>query len=68
MAKMKQFAVDVEIVIKRTLFVTARRPDGARQRVMSEEGWVEALQYEEPEDLDLMFYRNSAKVVAVREA
>lgn len=65
MAKMKTFAVEVEIPIKRMLIVQARRPNGAAERALSEDGWADAMRYED--DTDLSFYRRDAKVLSVRE-
>lgn len=66
MAKMKTFAVEVEITIKTTLYVDARRPEGAATAVMTENGWRKAMAYQD--DVDLQFRRTDAKIVNVREA
>lgn len=47
MAKMKAYAVDVEYVVKRTLYVSARRPNGASEKVLTEAGWREATAYDD---------------------
>jgi hypothetical protein len=47
MAKLKTFPVEVEYVVKRTLYVNARRPGGAAIKALTDEGWREATQYEE---------------------
>ena len=47
MAKRKLFAVEVEFTVKRTLYVTARRPNGAVDALYTEEGWREATAYAE---------------------
>ena len=65
MAKMKTFAVTVEITVERTLIVEARKPNGAAERALTDEGWWDAMRYEE--DVDLRHYRSDAKVVRVRE-
>lgn len=66
MAKMKTFAVTVEITVRETLYVEARRPNGATERVLTEEGWANATSYD---DNDWIRHRRrDAKVVNVREA
>ena len=45
MAKMKTFAVEVEITVKRTIFVEARRPNGAVEALQTREGWAQATAY-----------------------
>lgn len=67
MAKVKSFAVEVEITIKTTLFVEARRPNGAAEKVLSEDGWREACRYTDSDTYDLMFLRRNAQVTRVRE-
>lgn len=47
MAKMKTYAVDVEYVVKRTVYVSARRPNGAAEKVLTEAGWREATAYDD---------------------
>lgn len=47
MARLKRWAVTVEWTEKRTLFVAARRAGGAEAVVLSEEGWQEAVRYDE---------------------
>jgi hypothetical protein len=68
MAKTKMFAVDVEITVKRTLFVHARRPNGAVERLSTREGWSEATRYEEEMDV-VRFAKlgDDAEIVRVRE-
>lgn len=69
MAKMKHFAVEVEIVHRRTVFVDARRPNGAIEKVMNPEGWKEAIRYQEDDVLDSVYDPNkNVTVVRVREA
>lgn len=68
MAKMKTFVVEVEIAIKRTVIVQARRPNGAIERLMDPKDdsvWWDGFKYEDPTDLG--FHRDDAKVVRVRE-
>lgn len=69
MAKMKTWAVEVEITTKRTQFVDARKAGGAAEKVLTEEGWREATRYD-PDGEDAGYYldRRNAKVVGVREA
>lgn len=59
MAKMKTFAVAIEVITKHTLFVEARRPDGAIKKLMSDEGWREAFVGSGP-------LRCHAKIVTVK--
>lgn len=67
MAKMKSYAIDVVIPVKMTLYVEARRPNGAQDKLMTEEGWREAFRYHD--DLDLSFVnRSEVEVVKIREA
>lgn len=47
MAHMKVYPVEVEYVIKRTLFVPARKPNGAAEKALTEAGWREATMYDE---------------------
>lgn len=51
MAKMKRFLVEVEVPVKLMLFVNARRRGGAEALIRTEEGWRDAMAYEEPVDL-----------------
>lgn len=65
MAKVKTFAVDVEYTVRRTLFVEARRPNGAAEKALSREGWAEAVRYDD----DAPAYPpKGAAVVRVRQA
>jgi hypothetical protein len=66
MAKMKTYAVEVEVTTKHVLFIEARRPNGAAERLLTEDGWNEAIAWRD-EDW-LQFQRRNAKVVRVREA
>lgn len=65
MAKMKTFPVEVEYVVKRTLYVNARRPGGAATRALTDEGWREATQYDDdapsrpPKDTKVVQVRDS---------
>lgn len=42
MAKLKQYAVDVEYTVTKTIYVQARRPGGAEQHALTNEAWREA--------------------------
>ncbi len=65
MAKTKVFAVDVEYTIRRTLFVKARRPNGAREALLTNEGWQDAIRY--LDDSCLPFSPNGVAITEVRE-
>lgn len=68
MAKMKTFAVEVEIPVKITLFVDARKPNGAVERLFTDEGWRQAWRYEAPAYDDVLSgRRKDAKVLGIRE-
>lgn len=47
MAKTKTFAVDVTYTVTETLYVDARRPNGAAARALTDEGWAEAHRYDD---------------------
>lgn len=64
MAKMKLWAVDVEIVVKRTLFVPSRKAGGAEAYIQTEEGWRDATKFDE----EFSSLPRDMKVVRVREA
>jgi hypothetical protein len=66
MAKVRYYAVDVEITVKRTLFIQARKPGGAAQKLLTREGWAEATRYEE--DDAVVFGRDDATIVGIKEA
>jgi hypothetical protein len=72
MAKIKRFAVVVEVTERHTLFVDARRPGGAVERVMTDEGWREATAWMDGCGADdcscapLASALRNAKVVEVR--
>lgn len=66
MAKMKTFAVEVEFKIRRTVYVDARRPNGAAEELMTDDGWRKAMAYQD--DVDLHFQRADATIIDVREA
>jgi hypothetical protein len=68
MAKMKTFAVEVEITRKETFFITARRPNGAIEKIKTEEGWREATSYNYDDGLPFYFDPKSMQVTKVREA
>jgi hypothetical protein len=68
MAKMKTFAVEVEITLTRTFIVEARRPGGAEEKALTDEGWSEAIRYVDPAEHDVLWgQRKNARVVRVRE-
>lgn len=67
MAKMKQYAVEVEITRKETLFVEARRPNGAVEKIKTHEGWREATSYNYEDHLPSWFDPKTMKVTNVRE-
>lgn len=71
MAKMKSYAVDVEIVIKRTIFVEARRPGGAVEKITSFDDLREAIKYHHEDDGglwdDVLYGGAQLKPVSVRE-
>lgn len=46
MAKMKTYAVTVEYTVSRTYYVAARKPGGAKERILSDEGWAEATRFD----------------------
>lgn len=52
MAKMKTYAVEITVPVKRTLFVEARRPGGAIDKIYTEAGWDEAVRYADDPFLD----------------
>lgn len=64
-AKLKEFAVELEITLKRTVFITARKEGGAATKALSEDGWNEATVYWDEDDL--RFERTNAKVISVKE-
>lgn len=68
MAKMKTFAVEVEVVSTRTVYVQARREGGAREKVMTREGWAEANRYNDDPVLDSVLYpeRDGVRITKVR--
>jgi hypothetical protein len=66
MAKVKTFAVEVEIVLKRTVFVDARRPNGATARLEDAAGWSEAVRYQEDEALHDVHSLKDANVTVTR--
>jgi hypothetical protein len=66
MAKMKTFMVEVEVTTKLLLFVEARKPGGAEEKIKTEEGWRDATSYHE--DTPFRFDPKTMKVTSVREA
>lgn len=68
MAKMKTFAVEIEFTVTRTVFVDARRPNGAVERLKDREGWAEATRYQDDPVLDNFFeLPKDASIKRVRE-
>ena len=67
MAKMKRFLVEVEVPVKLQLFVEARRPGGAEARIRTEEGWRDAMMYEEPHDLRFSVNPATMNITKIRE-
>lgn len=67
MAKVKTYAIDIEVVVKRTLYIEARRPNGARDRLLTPEGWREATAYQEGDALPIS-PDDSITVTRIREA
>lgn len=68
MAKMKGWAVEVQIVQTRTVYVEARREQGAIDKIMTREGWAEATRYQEDGVLDAVMdpTRDGVTVVGTR--
>jgi hypothetical protein len=67
MAKRKTYAVTVEWTVSMQMLVEARRPNGAAERALTEEGWRESTQYRDDECVP--FYPpKDARVTRVREA
>lgn len=62
---MKTFAVTIEYTVQETLYVKARRPNGATEKVLTQEGYSEAHMYEEDDHLKLL--PKNARVVGVRQ-
>lgn len=48
---MKTFMVEVEITVKRYVVVNARKPNGAIERLSTDEGWTEANRYGDETDI-----------------
>lgn len=68
MAKMKTYLVEVEVTTRHYLLVEARRPQGAVDRIMTEEGWAKATRYFDCDECGrLGANRTNAKVITVRE-
>lgn len=68
MAKVKLFAVTVEEVRTHVVYVEARRPGGAEEKVASEEGWREAVRYDYDDELPPYFDAKRMRVTDVRQA
>lgn len=66
MAKLKTFAVEVEITLKRTYFVEARRPNGAAEKLLDRDQWMSHTAAADEEYL--MFESENAKIVKIEEA
>lgn len=67
MAKMKMYAVDVQITQTITVYVDARRPGGAQDSIETDQGWQDATRYED-DSLPHRFDPKTMKVLKVREA
>lgn len=50
MAKLKTYAVEIEYTVRETLFVQARRPNGAAEKALTNEAYAEAHHYDCVED------------------
>lgn len=68
MAKIKTFMVEVEVTTKHYLLVEARRPNGAAERLQTDEGWRRATAYQEDEGLPSWWNPNTMKITDIREA
>ena len=68
MAKMKTHAVEIEVTVKRTLFVDSRRPGGAIEALSTKEGWADATRYDDDNLLfGLTLNSDNVRVLKVRE-
>ena len=67
MAKMKTFAVDIEVTTTHTVFIEARRPNGAVEKLQTEEGWREATRYDYDHELPQYFEKKSINILKVRD-
>lgn len=65
MAKVKTHAVTVQWTVTRTVYVEARRPNGAIEKIQTPEGWREATRYAADDDLPL-FLPKDAVITDVR--
>lgn len=61
MAKMKTYAVEIVVPIKRTLFVQARRPTGAVDKALTPEGIRESMQYSDDPMMEELLYGGALK-------
>lgn len=67
MAKLKGYVVEVEVTSKVHLLVSARKPNGAAEKIQSEEGWREATRYHEDDKLPRRFNSSTMKITDIRE-
>lgn len=66
MAKTKTFSVEVEITQRVRLLVVARRPNGAVERLQTDEGWREAAAYQDDIEFPFRFDPTTMKIVEIR--
>lgn len=69
MAKMKGYAVEIEYVVRETIYVEARRPNGAAEKALTNEAYNAQHAYDCTEDSPCYGPRGlpkGAKVVTVR--
>jgi hypothetical protein len=66
MAKMKTFAVEVQVVKTVTVFVEARRENGAREKLLTEDGWREAVRHDYDDELPPYFDPKRMQITRVR--
>jgi hypothetical protein len=67
MAKMKTYLVEVEVTRKVMLFVHARKPGSAAERIQSEAGWLDATRFEEDVPFPRHFDPETMEIVDVRD-
>lgn len=68
MAKIKMFAVEIEITRRVIVYVDARKPAGAVSRVRSPEGWAEARRHDYEDQLPQWWDDKTMTVIDTREA
>ncbi len=67
MAKVKTYAVPVTITRTVFVYIEARRPQGAAEKIQTEQGWAEAIRYDD-DDLPFNFDPKTMTVGTPREA